>query len=195
MMRRTIARTIVLAALAAGAAWGQLTVSCSTAAGPVEVNVFYTANCTVALLPVPGVPPYSWQIGPTSASLPAGLTLTVSVDTLTATVSGMPTNPGPYSYEVQVTDFTLQTGFAAFGGTVAPALAVTTTGLPNGVFGVSYGATLQASGGILSSYTWSISSGSLPAGLTLDPPSGTISGIPQATGPFAFTVTVTDSAP
>ena len=191
-MRRGIARTIVFAALAAGAAWGQISVSCNLATGPVEVNVFYTVNCTAA----DGTGSYTWQIEPAISSLPAGLTVTVSTDTTTATVSGSPTSPGAYSYEVQATDSnTQQTAFAAFGGVIYPAVAVTTTGVPNGVLGVTYSTVLQASGGIPLSYTWSITSGGLPTGLTLDPPSGTISGTPQAPGMFSFTATVTDSAP
>lgn len=189
-MRRTIARTILFAALAAGAAWGQLNVNCTLATGPVEVNVPYTVGCTVA----GGTGSYTWQIGPQGTNLPDGLTLMPSG--ANATVSGTPTTPGPYSYEVQATDSnTLLTAFAAFGGTIYPAVNVTTTGLPNGVLGVAYpaGTMLQLSGGV-TPYTWSISSGSLPAGLTLDPPSGTISGTPQATGMFSFTATVTDNA-
>jgi len=72
------------------------------------------------------------------------------------------------------------------------ALAITTTSpLPGGQVGKSYSTTLAASGGI-SPYTWSNTSGSLPAGLTLST-GGVISGTPTATGTSTFTVQVTDT--
>ena len=52
--------------------------------------------------------------------------------------------------------------------TVQPVLVITTTSLPNGVVNMAYSATLAASGGTMP-YTWSIASGSLPSGLTLNP--------------------------
>jgi hypothetical protein len=51
---------------------------------------------------------------------------------------------------------------------------------------------LQASGGT-PAYTWSIASGSLPAGLTLAATTGVISGTPTATGTSSFTATVSDN--
>ncbi|MFE9917129.1 fibronectin type III domain-containing protein [Micromonospora sp. NPDC005553] len=42
-------------------------------------------------------------------------------------------------------------------------------------------------------FTWSVSAGSLPAGLTLDPVTGLLSGTPTVSGTFPFTVRVTDS--
>ena len=68
---------------------------------------------------------------------------------------------------------------------------ITTTTLQGGIVGQSYNQTLQANGGI-GALTWSISAGSLPAGLTSSP-AGTISGIPTSAGTFNFTVTVRDT--
>ncbi|MBQ1033683.1 fibronectin type III domain-containing protein [Micromonospora parva] len=42
-------------------------------------------------------------------------------------------------------------------------------------------------------FTWAVSAGSLPAGLTLDPLTGLLSGTPTEAGTFPFTVRVTDS--
>jgi hypothetical protein len=51
---------------------------------------------------------------------------------------------------------------------------------------------IEGSGGT-TPYSWSISSGALPAGLTLAAASGTISGTPTTAGSFSFTAKVTDS--
>ena len=81
--------------------------------------------------------------------------------------------------------------------TVSPAanttVSVTTTSpLTSGVVGTPYSQTLSAAGGT-APYTWSILTGSLPAGLSLTP-AGVISGTPTSTGTQTFTVGLTDSA-
>ncbi len=69
-------------------------------------------------------------------------------------------------------------------------LTVTTSTLPGGTTGQQYQAQLAASGGE-PPYSWTITSGSLPAGLTMSS-AGAIAGIPTATGNFPFTVKATD---
>lgn len=64
--------------------------------------------------------------------------------------------------------------------------------LYTGTINQSYSQTLQASGGT-EPYTWSIITGSLPPGLSLNSSIGTVSGTPTSTGTFNFTVQVTDS--
>ncbi|NVN92404.1 MAG: putative Ig domain-containing protein [Desulfuromonadales bacterium] len=79
--------------------------------------------------------------------------------------------------------------------TVTPpiSLSIATTTLPSGTLGTVYNQTLTAIGGH-TPYTWSIASGSLPAGLTLNSDTGTISGTPTTTGASAFTVSVQDAS-
>ncbi len=72
-------------------------------------------------------------------------------------------------------------------------LTVTTAALPGATINVSYSTTLTASGGILP-YTWAITSGSLPTGLTLNSSTGVISGTPTAAGTYSFTAQVSDTA-
>jgi len=70
---------------------------------------------------------------------------------------------------------------------------VTTTLLPTGVKEQTYSAQLQASGGT-TPYSWDISSGALPQGLTLNSSTGQVSGTPTIEGTASFTVRVTDSS-
>jgi hypothetical protein len=72
------------------------------------------------------------------------------------------------------------------------ALRIATTSLPDGTVGVPYSEILEATGGT-EPYTWSVTSGSLPAGLALDEATGTIDGIPVSEGTYPFAVEVTDS--
>src|SRR5208283_5398768 len=76
--------------------------------------------------------------------------------------------------------------------TINSAPQVVTTSLPAGTAGTSYSATLAATGGT-SPYRWSISSGSLPAGLSLNANTGAITGTPTVAGTSNFTVQVTDA--
>ena len=72
------------------------------------------------------------------------------------------------------------------------ALTVTTTSLPAAAGGQPYSASLAAVNGV-APYSWSVSSGSLPPGLTLNSSTGQISGTPDVAGTYSFTVTVKDS--
>ena len=75
--------------------------------------------------------------------------------------------------------------------TVAAPLSITTTSLAGGKIGVAYSATVAATGGV-TPYNWSVSAGTLPAGLTLAS-TGAITGTPTASGTSSFTVQVTDA--
>jgi hypothetical protein len=74
-----------------------------------------------------------------------------------------------------------------------PDLTITTPSLPDGELGVEYSATLEATGG-MEFYHWSLSTGSLPNGLTLES-NGQISGVPTAMSTSTFSVVLYDSSP
>jgi len=76
--------------------------------------------------------------------------------------------------------------------TTTSPLAISTTSIPGGTAGTAYTATLAATGGT-SPYTWSVSSGVLPTGLTLSS-TGAIAGTPSTSGSGSFTAQVKDSA-
>lgn len=76
--------------------------------------------------------------------------------------------------------------------TVNPAAPAITTGdVPDGIEGSAYSTTLAATGGE-TPYTWAVSAGSLPAGLSLAAATGAVTGTPTVPGTFAFTIRVTD---
>jgi hypothetical protein len=95
------------------------------------------------------------------------------------------------SYEARPTDATIDIGAYEYASGPAP-LSITTASLPNGTTGVAYSQTLAATGGT-TPYTWAISSGSLPSGLSLVTSTGDITGTPSATGTSNFTARVTDN--
>ena len=119
-----------------------------------------------------GLPPYTWTIA--DGSLPPGLTLSTG-----GLISGIPTEGGTFTFIAQVQDSSTpqQTDTQALSITIIPQLNITTTSLPNGVQNVVYSQTLSATGGV-TPYTWSLASGNLPSGLTLNATTGVISGIP-----------------
>ena len=104
-------------------------------------------------------------------------------------LSGTPTTAGTSNFTVQVTGG--GTATKAFAVTVDPAaLSITTVSpLPAGTAGSAYSQTLAASGGT-PPYSWSVTAGTLPAGLTLSS-AGVLSGTPSAAGTSNFTVQVT----
>ena len=139
-----------------------------------------------------GTAPYTWTI--TTGSLPAGLSLASS----TGLISGTPTATGTINFTATVTDAgsPAQAKSVPFSIAVAApiptGLTINTTLSPANA-GSTYSSTLAVSGGT-PAYTWSITSGSLPAGLTLAATTGIISGTPSTSGTYNFTAKVTDNS-
>ena len=73
-------------------------------------------------------------------------------------------------------------------------VTVTTKSLPGATEGVHYKSILHAAGGA-SPYSWQITAGKLPAGITLNKATGVLSGTPTVSGTFRFTVQVTGTNP
>ena len=73
-----------------------------------------------------------------------------------------------------------------------PVITVNPATLPNGTVGIAYNQIVSASGGT-APYTFSVSSGALPAGLVLNATTGAISGTPTTAATFNFTITAADS--
>jgi len=74
---------------------------------------------------------------------------------------------------------------------ICPTITIANTALPTYYLGAPMSQTFTASGGT-APYTWSLASGSLPAGLSLSS-SGTLSGTPTSHGTFNATLQATDA--
>jgi hypothetical protein len=81
---------------------------------------------------------------------------------------------------------------ACNSGVPCPTITVAPATLPDGTGGAAYSQTVSASGGT-APYTFSITAGSLPAGLMLNSTNGAISGTPSSAGTSNFTITATDA--
>ncbi|WP_419746157.1 putative Ig domain-containing protein [Xanthomonas phaseoli] len=136
-----------------------------------------------------GIAPYSYAL--TAGALPAGITLNSSSGTL----SGTTTSVGSFNFSVTATDSTSGTPSQGTRGytlnIAAPTIALAPATVPTATRGSAYSQTLTASGGT-AAYTYAITSGALPAGITLAS-NGTLSGTATLEGTFNFTVQATDA--
>ena len=164
--------------------------------------------------------PYTFSI---SGSLPTGVSFDCSPsasDCTTATLKGTPRTTGTFSVDVTATDFAGHTGTAADTLKVATPLVISTTSLPPATVNPTtetvattagtatayarYTASIRATQGTEPIESWTVSAGSLPAGLGLsrtptDPTVAVVSGTPSTTPAevaksSTFTVTATDAA-
>lgn len=151
-----------------------------------------------------GQTPYNWCVlesdgitcdTGTGGALPAGMSLTTNGSNQ-GVLAGTPTQNGVFNPTFQVMDSSTpqQTANVQIPLTIQPPLIITTTSVPSAVYGIPYGASVAASGGI-DSYTWNITAGSLPTGLTGSTVDNQfqISGTPTVGGYYPFTLQVTDS--
>ena len=106
-------------------------------------------------------------------------------------ISGMATTAGAYSFTITATDHNNKTANQTYSGTIA-SFAITTTSLPTPVIGQSYNQTIGTANGT-APIGFAVTAGTLPAGLTLAPFTGVISGTPTTAGAYSFTIQATDA--
>jgi subtilisin family serine protease len=112
-----------------------------------------------------------------------------------ATESALVTATGSYAGTFALSSGTNWSALVATfsAASVSNPVSITTSSLPNGLQNTTYSATLTATGGS-PPYTWSILSGTLPAGLALNASTGAITGTPTGSGTSSFTAKVQDAA-
>jgi len=140
-----------------------------------------------------GIGPFTWSI--TSGSMTACPTLTQglcmnSSGGISGTITG---SPGTLTFTVQVADPGGAAAQQPLDLVIVNSPTITTVGLSDATLNVPYSQTLTGVGGTLP-YTWSISVGTLPTGLSLNASTGAITGTPTVGGTSNFTVTLTDGA-
>lgn len=151
----------------------------------------YNAMSPVNFSAVGGRAPYTWS----ASGVPAGLVFTPA----TARLSGTPAvAPGIYHLVINLTDNSGCPATKTYALVVAPPpISITPTNLPQGTVGTPYAqamtATISGTGVPAQSWTWSLESGSLPAGLTLNPGTGVVAGTPLAAASSGITVKATNA--
>ncbi len=146
------------------------------------VNEAYGAAITVT----GGTPPYTFSV---IGSLPPGLTGSQPEGEQSFIISGTPTVAGNYFFTVSVFDskglFMVKNYVMGIVGLNTP-----TGATKNSAYSFFYSPT-----GGASPYAYSISAGTLPPGLALNPSTGQIVGTPTTAGTYNFTIQITDSTP
>ncbi|MFL6214131.1 MAG: putative Ig domain-containing protein [Blastocatellia bacterium] len=149
---------------AANTTWGLSSVGLSSSVAPGGSATF---NLTITAPATAGTYNFQWQMLQFNVAYFGATTTNVAIS-VTGSATPPPTPPP------------------------ATAVAITTSSLPFGTKGVFYSAQFAATGGT-TPYSWVVTSGTLPPGLTLNP-NGVLSGTPTLSGTFAFGVTVRDTS-
>lgn len=135
-----------------------------------------------------GTAPYTFSVS--SGSLPTGLALNGT----TGAITGTPTTAGTFTFTITARDANGCLGSRLYTVTIAaagcPVITLNPATLPPGIVGSPYSQAVTATGGT-APYAYAISSGALPAGLTINAATGVISGTPTTPGLFNFTVQAT----
>jgi hypothetical protein len=135
-----------------------------------------------------GDQPITWSV--VAGSLPGGLSLAGS----TGVISGTPTTAGTSNFTVRATNSagTDDQALSILVTQTGTGPTITTTTLPTGTVDVLYAQTVVATG--TAPITWSVASGSLPTGLSLNTATGVVSGLPTASGSYTFALSATNVA-
>ena len=183
------------------------------ATGPVTGEPISATASRTYTVQIAAASSVSVQISPADPSVAAGgkvqFTATVSNTSNTAVIwsasagsisaSGLftaPTSSSVKSVTVTATSAADSSAHVSATATITSTLVaftISTKSVPPAAEATAYSASLATSGG-QPPYQWSIVSGTLPAGLQLNPSTGLLSGSATQTGTFTFNVQSTDAA-
>jgi large repetitive protein len=160
-----------------------------------QINVAYPQTTLVTVGNTAGTG------GVTSAWSATGLPPGLTINAVTGVVSGIPTSAGAFTpvATITVTDsvtLKVTTASKTFGSfAIGATLTTTFPVLPSpGQVSRAYTSNAGAVSGGTGPYTWTLASGALPAGVTINAATGVVSGTPTAAGSFAPVLRVTDAA-
>lgn len=174
-----------------------------SSAPPQETTCSYVIAVSVDLLPTKlpkgtvGIPylatltldggtaPFNWSVS--TGSLPPGLALSA-----TGSITGTPTSPDTYVVTVHAEDSSTPPKAATHRYVLSVYMDVLPNKLAVATVGIPYAATLTCAGGT-APFTWNVSSGAMPPGVTLGS-TGAIAGTPRSTGTYSVSISVTDSS-
>ena len=150
----------------------------------------YSTTATVTLVNVPVGTLTVTDNGILAATISVTAGQTSAMVNLTG-ISG--SSPGSHTVVAALDTLTASTTYAVpTACTACTEIALAPVSLIGGQLGQVYSQTITASGGT-APYSYSVSNGSLPVGLTLNATTGVISGTPASATITAFTVVVTDA--
>jgi hypothetical protein len=163
-----------------------LTIACPVAALTPSflpngtLGLAYDQTLTVS----PGGAAYSYAV--TTGTLPPGLMLATN-----GALTGIPVQAGNFTFTVTATAFGTCTSARSYSVQIlCSALTLSPVTLANGTLGSSYSQTVSGMP-IGATYNYAVTSGALPAGLSLNATTGNIAGTPTTNGTSAFTITAT----
>ncbi|HQR35192.1 MAG TPA: Ig domain-containing protein, partial [Blastocatellia bacterium] len=161
-----------------------LTINCPTItlSGLTGGAVGTAYNQTVTATPAGG----GYTFAVTAGALPAGLAL----NSATGAITGTPTTAGTSNFTITATGFGGCTKAQAYSLVICSVITVNPATLPGGTVGTAY-ANQTVTASPAGTYSYSIVSGALPTGLTLNASTGVISGTPTAGGTFTPTIRAT----
>ena len=162
---------------------------------PLTVRAYSSAAISIANTVTLGSAALQSSTGWSATGLPSGL----SINGATGVISGSVATDGTYNIVVKALDQNGLSDEETITLTITSKPVITTNAtLASAVIGVQVSpisqTKTQGTATIPATGAWSISAGALPAGMSLNPDHGEITGTPTQSGVFNFTVKLVDSA-
>ncbi|MEQ8983467.1 MAG: putative Ig domain-containing protein, partial [Deltaproteobacteria bacterium] len=158
---------------------------------PNQIDDLYVATPVAIAFEISGgtAGTYAWSV--VDGALPAGLTASTTAEPFTLT--GTPTTAGTFDFTLEARA-TNSSARRRYTGMIFEPLGIDLQGASGSCFvETPYLATLAATGGAPGPHTWTVVTGSLPPGLSLDGGGGVVSGTPTQAGTYPFAIEVEDT--